>query len=349
MTCADSHVDDRASMPGAAASAAPHLVANATQAVSANAVLARHGRSFHFARHLLGARHGAPATQLYAACRAIDDIADETPDTALARQRLNALKTALARHDNRDPVAAIFLDLRSVCGLDLSAAQTLVDGAIEDLGHVAITDERELLSYAYKVAGCVGLMMCPVLGVTHPAARPYAADLGVAMQLTNIARDVAEDARMGRRYLPARWVDAHPEAIAGTVAGTSARTISGPISGPDAALRAALRGAVRRLLALADRYYQSGEAGLAYLPPRPRLSILVAARVYHAIGARIAAMDYEPWRARAMVSGPRKTAIAAKTGAQFIARSHLHDRPSARARGLAAWPSAAVQGRAAHG
>lgn len=340
MTCADSHIDDRVRAPAPNENLATQSE-TAPQALCAGPILARHGRSFHFARRLLGRAHGARATQLYAACRAVDDIADETPDAAVALQRLSALKSALARRDDTDPVAAIFLELHQACGLDLTAAQTLLDGAIDDLGLVALKDERDLLGYAYKVAGCVGLMMCPVLDVTNPAARPYAADLGVAMQLTNIARDVSEDAHMGRRYLPASWVDASPEDI------TAA--IGEPGTAPDAALRGELRGAVRRLLALADRYYQSGEAGLAYMPPRPRLSILVAARIYRAIGARIAAMDHEPWRTRAIVSGPRKSVIAAKAGAEFITRGDLHDRPGTRAQELAAWPSGAGHAGVFHG
>ncbi|MEQ8432827.1 MAG: phytoene/squalene synthase family protein [Oceanicaulis sp.] len=340
MTCADSYIDDQARTPAPPANMATQSE-TAPQAPCADAVLARHGRSFHFARRLLGRAHGARATRLYAACRAVDDIADETRDAAMALHRLKALKTALARRDDTDAVAAVFLELHRACGLDLAAAQVLVNGAIEDLGLVALEDEQDLLGYAYKVAGCVGLMMCPVLGVANPAARPYAADLGVAMQLTNIARDVFEDAHMGRRYLPASWVDARPEDITAIVVE--------PGTAPETGLRSELRGAVRRLLALADRYYQSGQAGLAYLPPRPRLSILVAARIYRAIGARIAAMDHEPWRARAIVSGPRKSVIAAKAGAEFMTRGDLHDRPGPRAHELAAWPSGAAHAGAFHG
>ncbi|MFW5660411.1 MAG: phytoene/squalene synthase family protein [Oceanicaulis sp.] len=294
----------------------------------ARTALARHGRSFHFAARFLGAREAGRAARLYAACRAVDDLADESADPHAARAALLSLQHALARRDRRHPVAGEFIALNEACGLDLAAAHTLIDGALSDLGEVRMPDEAALLDYAFKVAGCVGLMMCPVLGVRDPAALPFAVDLGAAMQLTNIARDVGADAAMGRRYLPARWVDAEPAEIAA----------------PDPALQETLRAAVRRLLGLAERYYESGEAGLAFLPPRARLAMLTAARVYRAIGPRIAALDHASWRERAVVGGPRKCAVAARATAQFALDPSLHAAPGGRAHELADWPTGAVHG-----
>ncbi|MEQ8403473.1 MAG: phytoene/squalene synthase family protein [Oceanicaulis sp.] len=294
----------------------------------AASVLARHGRSFHFAARFLGAREAGLAARLYAACRAVDDIADTSPDPHDARRRLVTLKVSLETRRAGAPLADAFLSLHHECGLDLVAARTLVDGALGDLGPVRIADERALLDYAFKVAGCVGLMMCDVLGVRNAAARPFAADLGAAMQLTNIARDIGTDARLGRRYLPASWVDAEPDAIADP----------GPV------LQGRLRDGVRRLLALAERYYESGETGLAFLPDRSRLAMLTAARVYRAIGPRIAALNCETWRVRAVVSGPRKCAVALKAGADYARRPSLHQAPGSRAAGLARWPGAALEG-----
>lgn len=278
-----------------------------------DAVLARHGRSFHFASRLLGPRHGSRAARLYAFCRHLDDIADETRDAAQARSALERVRIDLEQDRSADPATQDFLALRRETGMAAAPALDLIDGLQGDLCDVAVHDEAELIGYAYRVAGTVGLMMCAVLDARDPAARPFAVDLGIAMQLTNIARDVGEDARLGRRYLPAGWVGgASPEQIAD----------------PDRQLQATLRDATARLLGLAERYYRSGEAGLGFLPARPRAAILVAARVYRAIGREIAAGDYRSWDRRAVVSGPKKLRHGSRALADYCLSARLHGRDS---------------------
>ena len=156
----------------------------------------------------------------------------------------------------------------------------LIDGLLQDQKLVRIADERTLRRYGYRVAGTVGLM-CHVLDCDDEAARAHAIDLGIAMQLTNIARDVLEDAEMGRRYLPASWAgDVMPVHI------IAASHI------PDGEVARAVSAAVGQLLLLADEYYQSGAHGLPYLPLRAHIAIAVAARVYRQIGVQIAATGY---------------------------------------------------------
>jgi len=176
----------------------------------------------------------------------------------------------------------------------------LLEGLISDLATVRMQNSEELLRYAYRVAGTVGLMMCGALDVSQPAARPYAIDLGIAMQLTNICRDVTEDARAGRCYLPANLI--------GKI--EPAQLIS-----PDAALQLRIRETIQHLLAVADRFYVSGEAGLSFLPLRARFGILVAARVYRAIGTRLRRGNFSTWKGRAFVSKPSKIGIT--VGAVF--------------------------------
>ena len=261
----------------------------------ARAILRSHGRSFHFASRLLAARHASRAARLYAFCRHVDDLADETAAPTRAEAELSDLRRQLVTGHASHPIALDWLALAEETAMPIEPALTLIDGVRQDLAGTAIADEGELLRYAYAVAGTVGVMMCYVLDVDTPIARAHAVDLGIAMQLTNIARDVGEDARAGRRYLPATWVGAVTPAA---------------IAAPDAALQQRLREAVARALALAEPYYASGEAGLAYLSPRPRCAIRVAARLYHAIGGRIAAHGYASWIERARVGGGRKCALA---------------------------------------
>ncbi len=282
---------------------------------NARAVLSRHGRSFHFASKLLDAETAARSARLYRFCRYVDDIADESADRTTAMQRLDGIADMLLRGEAADPVVADFLALSRSCGIPVAAALELVAGVRSDLGEVRFTDERELIRYCYRVAGTVGLMMCGVLGVRDARALPFAIDLGIAMQLTNIARDVGEDAANGRRYLPASIIgDVEPEAICAP--------------GPE--LEKRLARAVERLLAEAEHYYTSGQRGLVFLPNRARLGIRVAARVYRRIGKRLRRIRHASWRCRAVVPTGLKLLVAIKALALELlmrvrAKSMPHD------------------------
>ncbi len=277
---------------------------------AARATLRNHGRSFHFASQLMGRRHASRAARLYSFCRHVDDLADNARVPADAAAQLAEVRRGIAEYSPRNAISADFLELAEETDMPLAPALALIDGACDDLAGVTIADESDLLRYAHSVAGTVGAMMCHVLDVSDPAAVPHAVDLGIAMQLTNIARDVGEDARAGRRYLPASWVDGADAAL---------------IQDPDEALRPLLRSAIARSIQLAESYYASGEAGLSYIPPRARPAIRVAARVYRAIGGRVAANDYCSWRERAIVGHGRKLVLAA--GALAAPRTGSRRRP----------------------
>lgn len=271
-------------------------------------ILAKHGRTFHFASHLLGEKFRLRAAQLYAFCRHVDDLADKSKDAQLAHKRLLATKRELTLRSSSEPECQSMLMLIEETGMPLTPILTLIDGAMQDLKPVNITTEAKLIQYAYQVAGTVGLMMCAVLDVQDPKALPYAIDLGIAMQLTNIARDVGEDAELGRVYLPSDWtgaLNAH-EILDPTM--TQAQT---------------LKVATRRMLYLADEYYDSGLQGLYYLPRGARWGILVAAKVYREIGTLIAQADYRSWDRRAIVSKRRKMQRASIAIFHHVLRNRL--------------------------
>jgi len=283
-------------------------------ASSAKVVLKKHGKSFHFAGKFLPQHSLERCARLYQFCRFLDDLSDESEDSELAAKQLQEIENDLIQANRRHPAVADFLDLTSECGLDLAPAIELVRGVKGDLaGVVAFGSEAELKQYAYRVAGTVGLMMSGVLGVKNPAAFRHAIDLGVAMQLTNIARDVSEDAQNGRRYLPADLFDQTPgiEALA--------------IGPPEA--QTEIRQAVRWLLEEADLYYNSGIAGLSYLPFRARLGILVAARIYRSIGTEIREVNFAVWEGRARVSFWKKVLISGQTLGYFLVHGALRKFP----------------------
>ena len=152
-------------------------------------------------------------------------------------------------------------------------------------------------------------MMCRILEVDDPRATPFAIDLGVAMQLTNIARDMREDALNGRRYVPAAWL-----------AGMSAKEIANP----DASLKPRLKVASQRLIELADLYYESAYNGFGFLPGRSRFAILIAARVYRQIGLKLKRRDFATWRGRTVVSTAEKIMVAIAATVTYLTDLRLH-------------------------
>ena len=208
--------------------------------------LAANGKSFHWARRFLGARMGGDAAHLYAFCRLLDDMADGDIDNGPARLA-DIRADMLAGRSGNDPAVHVFLPLMTERRFPPDVLIALVDGLLEDREDVVVlADEAALLRYAYRVAGTVGLLMCRVPDCHAPSTHAHAIDLGIAMQLTNIARDVPEDARMNRRRLPGNRVgDADPG------------TILAAADDPDGPVAREAREAVARLLLLADRFYAS--------------------------------------------------------------------------------------------
>jgi len=271
--------------------------------------LAANGKSFHWARRFLGDRMGRDAARLYAFCRLLDDMADGDIENGPAR--LKAIRGDLvAGQAGDDPAFAAFLPLMQEKQFPPEVLVALIDGLLEDQAdEVALADEAALLRYAYRVAGTVGLLMCHVLDCHSPAARAHAIDLGIAMQLTNIARDVLEDAEMGRRYIPGDWVgEASPAEIL-----AAAKDSSSPTA-------VAVTESVGRLLDLAEAFYASGASGYPFLPWRAHLSIAVAARVYRQIGVqlRVAGLAWH--------QGRQVTSKSTKLRCSLLALASLHRR-----------------------
>lgn len=257
--------------------------------------LALHGKTFYFAGRLLSKDQLHRAATLYASCRSVDDIADETPNKVTARAELEDIKNGIqAQRHLSHPIAD---SIRETLGADgQSAFLDLMDGVISDTGLVEIHTEQELIDYCYSVAGTVGIMMCDVLDVTDREAFDFAVSLGIGMQLTNIARDVLEDAQIHRRYLPAQWL--------GDISAISI------VDGSEET-RAAVKRATARCLSLAEQYYNFASLGFSYLPYRSRLAISVAARVYGEIGVILKNdQGCDIWAGRVVVSLPRKLRVA---------------------------------------
>lgn len=297
------------------------------------AILARHGKSFRFASYFMERDDAHDAALLYMVCRELDDLADQDMPTAAenddAHRRLMAIRSELMAGAGRDPLTRILIDLRERRGLNTHAAVALIDALIGDVERPAlINTEADLLRYCYGVAGAVGVLMCPVVGAP-PTAIPHGIDLGVAMQMTNIARDVQEDAAMGRRYLPGDWID-----------GLGPDVLVSP--NPDQ--RAQVAGAIARLLACAEVYYASAADGFAAIPGKNRRAIAVAADVYRAIGLRLQRSQLTWWQGRVHVPlrgklwlasrrilGRGSIAASGRAGHDAELHRHIADLPGAHA------------------
>ncbi len=276
-------------------------------------------KSFHAAAFLLPRRVRAPAIALYAFCRVADDAIDLGSDrgatgtlAALAhlRERLAAI---YAGQPQAFAVDRAFADVVSRFALPRALPEALLEGFAWDAEARHYETLADLVSYAARVAGAVGVMLALIMGVGTAAAIARAIDLGIAMQLSNIARDVGEDARAGRLYLPRQWLREQgidPEAWLAQPAFTPA-----------------LGAVIARLLAAADGFYARAEPGIADLPFACRPGIRAAKALYAEIGHALARNGGNPIAGRAVVSLRRKLWLLAGS---FLPVTGVGQRVSAR-------------------
>jgi len=264
--------------------------------------IAKGSRSFSAAAQLLDKRSRESAQMLYAWCRYCDDQIDSQhlgfpaasvgPDAwgALASLRKET-ERALSGEAVEDPA---FIALQQVVerhGIPHQYPMELLDGFAMDVEKYSYDNLDDTLLYCYRVAGVVGVMMAYVMGAKGGDTLLRASDLGIAFQLTNISRDVMDDAAIGRVYLPGAWLAA---------AGVPREEITLPEHRP------AVFSVVERLLAEADRYYDSALEGLPALGWRAAWAIATARYVYRHIGRLILQRGASAWDERAVVSRGRK-------------------------------------------
>jgi phytoene synthase len=282
--------------------------------VQCRQTLAAHSRSFSLAARLLPAGSRDEAAVLYAWCRRADDAIDEAPPGE-QRARLAGLERELydvyAGAPQSQTQLAAFQQVVERRHIPAHYPGELLEGLRMDTVGQRYQSVQQLVVYCYRVARTVGLMMCHVLGVRSPRALQYAAHLGIAMQLTNICRDVAEDWQRGRLYIPDELL-----ARLGTPGLDS--ELGRPLP---ASARGPLSRAIADLLALADRYYRSGDRGLPALPLRAAFAVRTARLVYAAIGRRLAEQQYDVLAGRAIVPTWMKLWLTAK--AAFLTLAEL--------------------------
>lgn len=303
--------------------------ANAAAQLDPQAVMDAHAKSFSWAARFLSVDARRDAAQLYAFARLADDLADEESLGAFS-QRMAQLKVMRGelltplQGANKPSLAATVGQLMRRHGVNPAVPHHFMDTLVADAGPRQLQTTQDLLHFAYGVAGTVGQMMRPILGAP-PEAEASAMALGIAMQLTNIARDVTEDAERGRCYLPAQW------GVNLNIVQDFKRNVSAEYT----------FSAVKNVLKLADDFYAYADAGLALIPPHNRRAIRIAAMLYRGIGRKILYQGMPRyWQGRTSLSKLEKSILIARcyvgaTGAApVVPRNvmqvdllHLHDIP----------------------
>ena len=261
--------------------------------------LKREGKSFYWASFFLPNSSKQNAGILYSICRHFDDIADKYNE-----DQTNYLKTSIEEIKNdKNNKVSIFLKKNKI---SKSIFIDLIEGLISDQKKIKIQNKKELIKYSYHVAGTVGLMMSKIIGVKHEKAAKSAIDLGIGMQLTNIARDVYEDSKIKRIYLPADWI---PE--------ISLKNLNKPAE-LSFEKEEKISNAIHKVIKLSEKFYQNGFAGLKYIPFSSRLAIFIAANVYRGIGIKIKSNKKKYFRERVYLNVFEKILITIKSVLIFI-------------------------------
>ena len=211
-----------------------------------------YAKSFNWAGFFLPKKTYLNCSALYNFCRTVDNIADESGDLAIKKNNLLNFKKKFNDKNSRDPIIKRMWELINDFGISTKIIYDLFDGIESDIKErVQLNSKKDLLVYSYRVAGTVGLMMAKILNVKNKNALKSAIDLGIAMQLTNISRDVLEDEKNNRSYISANFET------------------------------------IKETLKLADLFYESSFTSIKEIPFSFRFSILVARRVYKQIGNKI--------------------------------------------------------------
>ena len=278
-------------------------------------IIEKGSKSFAIASRLFDPETRDHATMLYAWCRYCDDVIDgqdmgfgqKTPSKDEQRASLGRLyaetNRAMSGAEMTEPVYLALQRVTRECEIPDQHPLELLEGFAMDVDERQYRSLDETLSYCYHVAGVVGVMMAMIMGVRDTQILHRACDLGLAFQLTNICRDVMEDASVGRIYLPLDWlgdagVPEHPEQFVHH--------------------KAAIYGVVRRVLSEADRYYASSLQGLPYLSLRSAWAIAAARNVYREIGLQIQNRGVTALDSRSIISKNQKMMLVALGGGRAL-------------------------------
>jgi 15-cis-phytoene synthase len=284
----------------------PRLIKKASFSISKGSL------SFAMASRLLPKKIRHSIFLLYFWCRTCDDMVDEIPANTGDKERSKVLRSLIDRtnraikSDSSTDKESAFAGLGQLFRLNsipTCYALDLIEGMKSDLSHEPVRDEQQLSLYCYQVAGTVGLMFTHISGVSEAGALRTAMHLGMAMQLTNIARDVMTDFENKRCYLPENWLE-----------DVKLKPLSKEMKErPDLAFKV-----VERVLVWADQCYEIGNVGIHHLPLRVAFAVQAASNIYRDIGRLVRDRRDKSWEQRLWVSTPRKLYLVARAIGQVL-------------------------------
>ena len=258
-----------------------------------NLLMRKHGKTFYWASFFLDKSKMQAIYSIYSFCRKVDDMVDEAKTPDIAKKRLLIFMEAWKKGKSH-PVINLLSDIPKENWPNQKLVKNFLNGQISDIKFSSFKSEKSLIIYCYQVAGTVGLMVCDIFGVKDKKMRYFAIDLGIAMQLVNISRDIYEDSLRNRVYLP--------ESLIGKYSAKE-------IANPDIETARKIDEARKKIIKLANIYFDSASRAIDHLPKGASLAVKLASALYQQIGYQLMNAQYVHNEKRCYVSNFSKLLI----------------------------------------
>lgn len=258
-----------------------------------NLLMRKHGKTFYWASFFLDKSKMQAIYSIYSFCRKVDDMVDEAKTPDIAKKGLLIFMEAWKRGKSH-PVINLLSDIPKENWPNQKLVKNFLNGQISDIKFSSFKSEKSLIIYCYQVAGTVGLMVCDIFGVKDKKMRYFAIDLGIAMQLVNISRDIYEDSLRNRVYLP--------ESLIGKYSAKE-------IANPDIETAKKIDKARKKIIKLANIYFDSASRAIDHLPKGASLAVKLASALYQRIGYQLMNAQYVHNEKRCYVSNFYKLLI----------------------------------------
>lgn len=258
-----------------------------------NLLMRKHGKTFYWASFFLDKSKMQAIYSIYSFCRKVDDMVDEAKTPDIAKKRLLIFMEAWKKGKSH-PVINLLSDIPKENWPNQKLVKNFLNGQISDIKFSSFKSEKSLIIYCYQVAGTVGLMVCDIFGVKDKKMRYFAIDLGIAMQLVNISRDIYEDSLRNRVYLP--------ESLIGKYSAKE-------IANPNKETARKIDEARKKIIKLANIYFDSASRAIDHLPKGASLAVKLASALYQQIGYQLMNAQYVHNEKRCYVSNFSKLLI----------------------------------------
>jgi len=267
-----------------------------------NLLMRKHGKTFYWASFFLDNAKMHAIYSIYSFCRKIDDMVDEAKNLNIAKKKLHVFMDAWNKGKPHS-IIGVLKNIPKENWPNQKLVKMFLNGQMSDIKFTSFKSDKALIVYSYQVAGTVGLMVCDIFGVKDKKMRYFAIDLGIAMQLVNISRDIYEDSLRNRIYLPESLIGKYtPKEISNPTEQTSAK----------------IDLARKKIIDLANIYFTSASQAIDHLPKGAALAVKLASALYQQIGLQLVRTQYQYKEKRCYVSSFSKLLITLKVITKFL-------------------------------